>query len=131
MSSPLHNQIEQAYADLERQREALEDVQSQLRGAETTVTAKSRALTVTVDSRGAVSGIKFLTSGYRTMAGPELAQLLVETIEQARAEAMAKTVASFRSILPESLPLHDMLEGRVDLDSILADAQKFMDGGPL
>ncbi|GIF25616.1 DNA-binding protein YbaB [Actinoplanes tereljensis] len=130
MSSPLHNQIEQAYAEMERQRLALEDVQSELAGTSTTVTSKNRALTVTVDARGAVTGIKFLTSGYRTMAGPELAALLVETMETARDEAMAKTVASFQSILPDSLPLRDMMEGRVDFDGILNDALKYTDGAP-
>ena len=130
MSSPLHNQIEQAYAELERQKDALADVQAQLAGVSTTVTSKNRALTVTVDARGAVTAIKFLTGGYRQMAGPELAGLLIETMDQARNEAMARTVAQFQSILPDSMPLHDMVEGRVDLDGILRDALKFTDGMP-
>jgi len=130
MSSPLHNSIEQAYAELERQKEALADVQSQLVDLTTTVTSKNRALTVTVDARGAVTAIKFLTSGYRQMAGPELAGLLIETMNQARDEAMARTVAQFQSILPDSMPLHDMVQGRVDLDGILRDAMRFTDGMP-
>jgi DNA-binding protein YbaB len=129
MSSPLHNQIEQAYAELERQKEALADVQAAVAGDSTTVTSKNRQLTVTVDARGAVTGIKFLTNGFRQMAGPELAQILVDTMEQAREEAMAKTIASFQAILPD-MPLHDMFDGRMDLDGILGDALKYTDGQP-
>lgn len=134
MASPIHNHIEQAYAELERRRAELEDVQETLRDAQTTVLSKNRALQATVDSRGALTGLKFLTTGFRTMAGAELAQLIVDTVEEARAAAMATTVERFRAILPASLPLQDMLAGTVDLDRILSDAARFADdtafGGP-
>ncbi|MBW4701842.1 MULTISPECIES: YbaB/EbfC family nucleoid-associated protein [unclassified Micromonospora] len=114
MSSPLSNQVEQALAELERQKAAIDEIQGGLHTVYSTVTAKNRAVAVTVDSRGAVTAIKFPTSAYRTMAGPELGELLVDTIEAARGEAMARTVAAFESLLPAGLPMMDLLTGGVD-----------------
>jgi hypothetical protein len=122
MSSPLHNQVEQAYAELERQRDALADIRRDLAAAQTTVTSKNRALAVTVDSRGAVTGIKFLTGGYRSMAAAELAQLLVDTIASARSHAMESTVERFRALLPPGMPLLDMINGAVDFDGMVRSA---------
>ena len=72
MTTPLHNSLEEAYAELVSQREALNDMQHRLAEAGTTVTSKNRAVSVTIDGQGRVSEIKFLTSGYRSMAPTEL-----------------------------------------------------------
>jgi hypothetical protein len=77
---------------------------------------------VTVDSRGAVTGIKFLTGRYRSMPGAELAQLLVDTIEAARSDAMAATTERFRAFLPPGTPLLDMVNGTVDFDGMVRRA---------
>ncbi|WP_229404482.1 YbaB/EbfC family nucleoid-associated protein [Micromonospora sp. NBRC 110038] len=128
MSSPLSNQVEQALAELERQKAAIDEIQGDLHSAYSTVTAKNRAVAVTVDSRGTVTAIKFPTSAYRSMAGPELGELLVDTIGSARDEALARTVAAFESLLPAGLPMIDLLTGEADpergplpMDRLLAE----------
>ncbi|MFK3979269.1 YbaB/EbfC family nucleoid-associated protein [Micromonospora sp. NPDC050397] len=122
MSSPLHNQIEQAYAELERSQAALAGVQEELDGAETTVTSKNRAITVTVNSRGDLVDIKFLTRSYRTMPAAELATLLIDTIAEARAKAQAAVAATFQSVLPAGMSALDMINGTVDFDSMMREA---------
>lgn len=122
MSSPLHNQIEQAYAELERSQAALAGVQEELDGAQTTVTSKNRAITVTVNSRGDLVDIKFLTRSYRTMPSPELATLLIDTIAEARTKAQAAVAATFQSVLPAGMSALDMINGTVDFDAMMREA---------
>lgn len=122
MSSPLHNQIEQAYAELERSQAALAGVQEELDGAQTTVTSKNRAVTVTVNSRGDLVDLKFLTRSYRTMPSAELATLLIDTVAEARAKAQAAVAATFQSVLPAGMSALDMINGTVDFDSMMREA---------
>lgn len=130
MTGPLSNQVEQAMAEFERQKAAIGEIQSGLAATVSTVTAKNRAVEVTVDSQGAVATIKFPTSAYRTMSGSELGELLVATIRSARAEAMARTVAAFDAVLPAGVPMLDLLTGagagddaddRMPLDRLLTE----------
>jgi DNA-binding protein YbaB len=130
MSMPLQNQVEQAYARLQRQQQAINDIQASLQTAYSTVTSKNRAVAVTVNSKGVVTGIKFPTSAHRSMPGAELGSLLVETIEKARAQALATTVAAFESMLPAGLPMLELLTedpaaesgGRFNVDQLVAEA---------
>ncbi|WP_051797185.1 YbaB/EbfC family nucleoid-associated protein [Catenuloplanes japonicus] len=132
MTGPLHNQIEEAYAELERQREELAEVQSGLGDLQTTVTSKNRALSVTVNSQGRLTSIVFPSNAYRTMAGAELAGLLIDTIEQARTDAMHALVGRFESIMPSGLPMLDLFtgdseSGGIDLDAMVREAVAFAD----
>lgn len=130
MSTPLQNQVEQAYARLQRQQQAIGDIQASLQTVYRTVTSKNRAVAVTVNSSGVVTAIKFPTSAQRTMPGAELGQLLVETIEKARTAVLAATVAAFESMLPAGLPMLELLTedpaadsgGRFNLDRLVAEA---------
>jgi DNA-binding protein YbaB len=127
MTSPLSNEVEQALADFERQKAAIGEIGASLAGAYSTVTAKNRAVAVTVDSQGVVTDVKFPTSAYRSMSGAELGDLLVGTIESARRKALAKTAAAFESVLPAGMPMLDLLTGgdgtagRMPLDKLLAE----------
>ncbi|GAA2645774.1 YbaB/EbfC family nucleoid-associated protein [Paractinoplanes durhamensis] len=112
MTSPQMNQVEQAMAEFERQKAALGEIERGLHGSSTTVVAKNRAVAVTVNSSGAVAEIKFPTSAYRSMSGAELGDLLVSTIEEARAEAMAQTMQAFAAVLPGGQAMVDAFTGR-------------------
>ncbi|MEO3742080.1 YbaB/EbfC family nucleoid-associated protein [Plantactinospora sp. B5E13] len=121
MTSPLHDRIEQAYAEFERQKQAITEVRRELSTAQTTVTAKNRALTVTVDGRGDLVEIRFPTNSYRTMAPAELANLLMETVKTARDQARGRTANAFQTLLPTGLPLLDMLNGTADFDDLMRE----------
>ncbi|MFI5843121.1 YbaB/EbfC family nucleoid-associated protein [Catenuloplanes sp. NPDC051500] len=134
MSSPLHNQVEQAYAELEKKRAALSEVQGSLAGASSTVQSRNRAVAVTMSSRGVVTEIKFPTGAHRTMASAELGALLVETIEAAREEAMRRTMSAFEGLLPSGLPTADLLMGDgtdagLDLEALVSEALRASGGG--
>ena len=121
MTTPLHNSLEEAYAELNRQRAALHETQRRLTELGATVTSPNRAVSVTVDHQGAVSEIKFLTSGYRGMAPAELGALLVETIAQARTEITGQVAEVLGQLMPGRSML-DALTGEFDLDEIMDEA---------
>jgi DNA-binding protein YbaB len=109
MTAPMFNELEKAQAELEERRAALAGVEEKLSGLSVTITAKNRAVAVTADSRGAVTGIRFPTAAFRRMAPAELATLLVETIEEARSSAVAQTIARFRDEIPGASPFLERL----------------------
>ena len=100
MSSPLENQIQKAFAELQEQHQALAGFQQEATATRTTVTTKNRAITVEVDAHGDLLEIKFPSKAYRAMAPAELGALLVATIADARDQARAKAAASLRAAVP-------------------------------
>ncbi|MEU4677723.1 YbaB/EbfC family nucleoid-associated protein [Micromonospora sp. NPDC023737] len=124
MTSPLYDRIEQAYAEFEEKKAAISGVEQQMSGAQTTVTAKNRAVSVTVDGRGDLVEVKFPTNAYRTMAPAELGGLLVETVKSAREEARHKAMKLFESILPPGLPLAGLLRGEKTADQMFDEAMQ-------
>jgi DNA-binding protein YbaB len=124
MSSPLQNKIEQAYAEFEQQKVAISGFEREVAAAQTTVTAKNRAVSVTVDGRGDLVEIKFPTNLYRTMAPAELGSLLVETTKTARDQARESAADMFRGLVPAGVPVLDMLNGSVDFDEMMREAMR-------
>ncbi|MFI7024257.1 YbaB/EbfC family nucleoid-associated protein [Micromonospora sp. NPDC049900] len=122
MPGPMQDQIEQAYAELAASQAAIADVQSRLDGSETSVTSKNRVITVTVNSRGDLVDIRFLSRSYRSMPSAELATLLVDTVGAARQQAQAAVAAAFAAVLPPGMPVLDMINGEADFESMMRDA---------
>ena len=120
MTSPMQNKIEQALADLERQKAAVGRLQQDLADAETTIAPKSRAISVTVDGRGELTGVRFPTTAYRTMAPAELGKLITDTIGEAREQARLKAAEIFAEVMPTGVPVLEMLKGPVDYNSVAA-----------
>ncbi|MFD0584820.1 YbaB/EbfC family nucleoid-associated protein [Dactylosporangium darangshiense] len=112
------------YAEIQQQKVAISDFERHIAEAQTTVTAKNRAVSVTVDGRGELVDMKFPTNSYRTMAPAEFAQLLVETVGTARDQARNSAAALLQNLLPGRLPIADMLRGPVNFDSMMADVMK-------
>lgn len=130
MSNPLQDRIEQAFAEFEHSQAALTAIQDELAANSTTVASKNRAVQVTVDGHGDVTEIKFPTKAYRTMAPAELGSLLVETLGEARREAVESATNLVRTTLPDSGPLLAAFGGSTDFDAVLEDLTTQL-AGPL
>ncbi|MFI6763369.1 YbaB/EbfC family nucleoid-associated protein [Micromonospora sp. NPDC050417] len=127
MSSPLHDRFEQAFTEFEEQKVALSDFERKLAESSKTVTAKNRAVSVTVDGQGDLMELKFPTNAYRTMAPAELSSLLVETIREAREQARASTTEMLETYLPGGMASFDMLNNPIDFEEILGEALRTAD----
>nr|MDT0664134.1 YbaB/EbfC family nucleoid-associated protein [Micromonospora sp. DSM 115978] len=92
-------QLEAALAELVRTDEVAQRVLRE--GAEVTAKAsdKNKIMTVAVGGRGELKEIKFRGDGYRELAPAELADLLVKTIERARADARERALAGAQGLM--------------------------------
>ena len=119
MTSPMHDRIEQAMAEFERNKAAIEDLQNGLAATHTTISPKNRSISVTVDGQGELTEVKFPSNAYRGMSPAQLGSLIVDTVTEAREEARRKSIGMFQSLLPAGLPVGDMLSGPVDFDDVM------------
>lgn len=124
MSTSWHEEIERAYAELDESQQAIAQVQHDMTGKRITVTSKNRAITVVTDAQGEVTDIKFNSRGYRSMPTAELSALLVETVGEARRQALAELASMFSAVLPQSTPILDLLNGTVDIDEMVREAMR-------
>ncbi|MGH3664208.1 MAG: YbaB/EbfC family nucleoid-associated protein [Micromonosporaceae bacterium] len=128
MSNPLQDRIDQVMADFERSQTAIDSIREELADSTTTVTAKNRAVEVTVDGQGEVTEITFPTKKYRSMAPAELGSLLVETLADARQQAVRRATTLMRTAMPNSGPLLEALGGDSGEIDALVEELSQMDG---
>ncbi|MCM4084241.1 YbaB/EbfC family nucleoid-associated protein [Paractinoplanes hotanensis] len=123
MTGPVHDMMEKSFTAFEEQKRAVETFEKAVAEAETTVTAKNRAVSVTVDGRGDLTDVKFPTNAYRTMAPAELSSLLVETVTSARDQARAGMNELLEAILPGGMAA-DFLTNSVHIDEMMDEAMR-------
>lgn len=127
VSSPLQNRLEQAMAEFEEHKAKMAGFGAQLAQATTTITSKSRTLSITVNAQGETTEVKFLSGAYRTMAPAELGTLIAETTRAAQDEARRKAASLFAELLPAGMPVLDMLTGPVDFDATMREITQVFD----
>jgi DNA-binding protein YbaB len=122
MTATGQDMVEAAMRELRSSRERLMALRSTMSEASTTVSSKDKAISVTVDGRGAVTGIAFHSAKFRRMAPAELGAALVDTIGAARQSALERVAETFQPMFPSPLRAKDVLSGKLDLDAMFADA---------
>ncbi|MFJ2592317.1 YbaB/EbfC family nucleoid-associated protein [Streptomyces erythrochromogenes] len=100
MSNPLEERLAEALAEFEETRGRLDAAAAQAAAISVTVTAKDRAVEATVGAQGELTGLRFPTSRYRTMAPAELANVVMTTISSARAKAASQLLDIYRPFGP-------------------------------
>jgi DNA-binding protein YbaB len=126
----LAEEIERAHAEFEATQRAIGEIQHDMVGRRVTATSANRAVSVSCDLQGDVVDITFHTRGFRTMAGPELAALLVTTIGEAKRLALAEVATMFSSVLPDATPVFEMLNGTADFDEMMRAAIRHLNEAP-
>ncbi|MEV7781583.1 YbaB/EbfC family nucleoid-associated protein [Kitasatospora sp. NPDC088351] len=119
MSNPFAEQIAQAMADMQSELAKAEAMQKEMNELTASVTSKDRMVTVKVGSQGQVVSMTFHTNGYREMAPAELAKVLTDSLNEARAavgEQVAERIGRFDG-LGDTLRLS--MTGGTELDEIL------------
>ncbi|AWZ05304.1 MULTISPECIES: YbaB/EbfC family nucleoid-associated protein [unclassified Streptomyces] len=100
MSNPLEERLAEALAEFEETRGRLDAAAAEAAAISVTVTAKDRAVEATVGAQGELTGLRFPTSRYRTMAPAELANVVMTTIASARAQAASQLLDVYRPFGP-------------------------------
>ncbi|MFF1908935.1 YbaB/EbfC family nucleoid-associated protein [Kitasatospora sp. NPDC058218] len=119
MSNPFAEQIAQAMAEMQSELARAEEMQKEMNELTASVTSKDRMVTVKVGSQGQVVSMTFHTNDYREMAPAELAKVLTDSLNEARAavgEQVAERIGRFDG-MGETLRLS--MTGGTELDEIL------------
>ncbi|MFF4168847.1 YbaB/EbfC family nucleoid-associated protein [Streptomyces sp. NPDC001744] len=100
MSNPLEERLAEALAEFEETRARLDEAAAEAARISVTVTSKDRTVEATVGAQGELTGLRFPTSRYRTMAPAELANVLMGTIASARSQAASRLLDVYRPFGP-------------------------------
>ena len=114
MSSPYDHQIEEMLAQYRKQREGVGETVNRVKGITGTATAQRQTVKVTADGQGQVTAIEFPTGAYRRLPPKELADVLLTTIQQARANAMEQIDDIASEQLPPGVTFSGLIKGEVD-----------------
>lgn len=128
MTTPFAEQIEQAMAALQEQQTRMAEVTRELAAATASVTSKDRMVTAKVGAQGQVLSLTFHTTAYRSMAPTQLAAVLTDVLNEARADIgdrVAESMSSFRGI-GESL--RTSMTGGTELEELLAPLRSMRPG---
>jgi DNA-binding protein YbaB len=127
MTSAFESIISQVMADLEKQREELTRLQREMPEINGSAKSKRRQVSATVDARGDVVNLKFHGTGYRSLAPAELANVIIETIRDARAEAQKQLWDVVGDAFPEGMEFADLTTGNYDWSDTLALPKPLLD----
>ncbi|MER7922932.1 YbaB/EbfC family nucleoid-associated protein [Streptomyces sp. NPDC096057] len=121
MPGPYEQQIEDLLEQYRRQRDEAAETRRRINQTTSTVTAPRQTVKITVGAQGEVTAIEFPTGAYRRMAPKELADVLLTTLRQARAEALEGVSGVLADRLPPGVTVPDLLQGRVDPAAVLPE----------
>jgi DNA-binding protein YbaB len=138
MTYSMHDQIEQAAAELRAQGERIMGFQEDLARRSTTVVSKDRLVEATVNGAGRLTALAIKGNRYRMMSPAELSNVVLETVNAALEKASAETMAAAKALMPSAFSGGGMdAEGSIDLEELMKEAmQKINDpalrfhGGP-
>ncbi|WP_370942212.1 YbaB/EbfC family nucleoid-associated protein [Amycolatopsis sp. cg5] len=120
--------VEEALAALNREQEKLGKLTELWRDGRTTVRAKDQSLSVTVDGRGELVELVFNEAKYRLLPPAQLASVVLETVQRAKAEAMTKMSELMGTSSVSGIDYGDVAAGKMDpqelMDSLISPMLK-------
>ncbi|WP_051385537.1 YbaB/EbfC family nucleoid-associated protein [Actinokineospora inagensis] len=108
MSTPLHNELAAAVAELREQQEKINAAVAKVAAATTTLATEDHMVEATVDGQGKLTGLKFHGRRWRDLAPAELATRLVELIGKAQDQSARTTATLFAEIMPAGAGVPDL-----------------------
>jgi DNA-binding protein YbaB len=130
VSNGFTQQLDEALAQYQRRRTELAEFQRNAAEVSATVTAPRKVVSVTIGNAGVVKEIKFPTSAFKNLSGPELAKVLERTIEDARALALDKVADLLAPMLPAGLDPRQVVRGTADLATVMPEDPVDLTGEP-
>ncbi|WP_237774037.1 YbaB/EbfC family nucleoid-associated protein [Actinosynnema sp. ALI-1.44] len=108
-----------ALASFEAESRKLEELGKHWEEASTTVRAKDHSLEVTVDGRGELVDLVFNGAKYRKLAPAQLARMIIETLQAARTQAMAKMSDLMGASGIPGLDMNGLVSGKLKPEEML------------
>lgn len=121
MATPFDQEIEELLDQYRKKRAEVADMRRRLDETTATATAPKQVVKVTVGAQGEVTAIEFPTAAFRRLPPKELADTLLNTIQQARAKALEKTNELVSAHLPAGVSLADLIQGKANPTDLLPE----------
>lgn len=121
--------IEGLFAEYERQRSSITDLQARMKEVRASATSPRREVTVTVGRGGELTDITFPTSAYKRLTPTELASTILHTYAEAKDQAMDQAAELLAPLLPEGLDAAKMVRGEAGVDMYLPPGGPRMTSG--
>jgi hypothetical protein len=115
----LHARMEGLFAEFERQRGNLNELQRKMREISETATSPRREVTVTVGQNGVITDIQFPSGAFRRMAPGELSAVLMATYGDAKEKVMARSAEMLQPLLPDGTDAGALVRGTAGSDAYL------------
>ncbi|GAA2713722.1 YbaB/EbfC family nucleoid-associated protein [Actinoplanes palleronii] len=111
--------IEQLFAEYQRQRDNLADMQRKMSEISASATSPRREVTVTVGQNGVLTDIQFANGTYRRMTPSDLTAVVMTTFAEAKEAAMDQAAQILAPMLPDGLNAADLVRGKAGADAYL------------
>ncbi|MFG1918546.1 YbaB/EbfC family nucleoid-associated protein [Micromonospora sp. NPDC048898] len=112
-------QLEELFAEYERQRGSLTDLQERMGRVRGSATSPRREVTVTVGQNGVLSEISFPTGAYRRMTPTELQATIMSSFAEAKEQVMEQAAELLAPLLPAGMDAARMVRGDAGPDMYL------------
>ncbi len=119
MTSQYDEAVEQLMADYHRQLDQLAEHQRKMSEVTATATSPRKQVSVTLGAQGQMVDLRFPNDAYRDMAPMELANLITETFNAARAQVMKQQRELMMANAPAGMDLSKMFGDNADLGKVL------------
>ena len=113
--------LERMFEQYRQQREGLGALTEKMAAVSATATSPRREVEVTVGRNGVVTGVKFPTTAYRRMTPRELAETIMATMNEAKAEAQEQSAAILAPMMPPGMDVKAVLSGQMRPDALMPE----------
>jgi hypothetical protein len=121
--------IEGLFAEYERQRGSITDLQARMKEVRASATSPRREVTVTVGRGGELTDIAFPTGAYKRLTPTELTSIILRTFGEAREQAMDQAAELLAPLLPAGMNAAQMVRGETGVDTYLPPGGPRMTSG--
>ena len=110
--------VEELLGTYQRLRVGVADARARARKVTGTAASPDGGVKVTVDQRGALTGLEIDARTYRKSSPTELSSTILELTAEAGAKARREMAELMRPFLPRDVPVEDIVDGTADLSAL-------------
>lgn len=118
----LEKRLAQANAELQSVQSAVTEAERRMSAFSSSVVSKDGSVEVTVGSQGELTGLRFLDGKYRSMSASQLADAVLDTVQEARSHFARAVRDLFEPLTRASETLPELPGMEIDWDRLVGPA---------
>lgn len=112
----LRAQLDHLLGQYDALRKSLSDAHASMRAVRGRAESDDHLISATVDSHGKLSALQFDPKVYRKLSPSQLAEVVVDVARRAEADAAEQLAAVLAPMLPDGVPVADLVRGDMGWD---------------